>query len=271
MRFPLACALFLAACAPALPPEVTGLVGQALELAVQHDASPESTAGTIGGPRELLSTSDLSHGVVFERGEHELVLETFALDPRTGSFEHSRARIAAGAAIEAVAARKPWELFVATRADDGELAIQRILVSPTQSNGDEARCARTTLFRTREIDGARFLACDPDGRYLLVLARDGELLLQVPTERGAPGYLVLGVDRLPALRTACGLFCGRHVRNGVVWSFEACGEDGLDRAVLVDRDADGGFDEVVSLGAREWAESEYQGSSWTEQRFVAAR
>ncbi|MBI5362230.1 MAG: hypothetical protein HZA53_03560 [Planctomycetes bacterium] len=269
----LAALLLLAACAPTVPPQVSEFVDQAIERATQQDFTPESGAGAAGGVRELFHADDVAQGVQFERGDHEFVLETLALDARTGRYERSRARIAADGAIEAVAARRAWELFVATRAEDGEVAIHCVRVLPKLATDEDtpARCARAALLRTRELDGVRLLACDPEGRYLLALGGDGERLLQIPIQRGATGYFALGADRLPTLRTACGLFFGKHVQRGVVWAFESCGEQGLDRAVLVDRDEEGSFDEVLNLDAREWAESAYQGSTWTEQSFVAAR
>jgi hypothetical protein len=283
------------ACAPAAPSKVSSLIDQAIDLARRETAVTETAGTEQGGSRELVHTAGVTQAVAFVPGARELVLETWTRREGTPEFEHVRSRLLADGAIEAVAARAPWELYVALRADSGEVVLQRWLVRPRKGASDDEPTAsaerrdgtqaagerlepeeavtsvRATLLRTRDLGGVRILACDPDGRYLLALDRAGERVLQVPSQRGAAGYAIFEADRLPALRTACGLFFGRHVRQGAVWAFESSGENGLERAVFVDRDEDGTFDEIVDLDTAAWAQSGFQGEVWTEQRFVAAR
>ncbi|MBK7878387.1 MAG: hypothetical protein IPJ77_22255 [Planctomycetes bacterium] len=273
-------ALAVAACSPAAPTPVSNLLEGAIELA-QRD-STEARAPAAGGYRELVQSGGLVQGVDFAPGERGLVYETWV--KRGERMERDALELSSIAPIEAVAACAPWELYVALREEDGTVVVQRWLVRPParsegasaaerarEANDAAATVVRSTLARTGDLAGVRVLACDPEGRYLLALDRAGERVLQFSTLRGAQGYASFEAERLPALRTACGLFRGRHVQHGTVWAFEASSEHGVERALFVDRDEDGAFDEVSNLDASAWAASEYAGAAWSEHRFVPAR
>jgi hypothetical protein len=178
----------------------------------------------------------------------------------------------AGFAIAAVAAREAFDLVVAGVETDGAVVVERWRVDPRGArSGAEPTRVRTTLLRTRQIGDVRALVVDPDGRWVLVLAGDGERLLQVPLQTQGRVLALFEAEVLPALRTACGTFVGEHVGGSRVVAFESPGGDGVERAVLVDRDRDGHFDEVLGGDADAWAAAGFAGSVWTEQRFVALR
>jgi hypothetical protein len=174
--------LALAACRPASL-EVTGIVEQALEVARQEALEPLGGHAVLGAYRELVHDGDLAQGAELARGEERLTLVTLERVPGTERFERTSAVLEAGFAIAAVAAREAFDLVVAGVETDGAVVVERWRVDPRGArSGAEPTRVRTTLLRTRQIGDVRALVVDPDGRWVLVLAGDGERLLQVPLQ-----------------------------------------------------------------------------------------
>lgn len=265
--------LALAACGPVASKPVAGLVEGAFELAQREVGSGAVDAAPRGGAREIVRTDDVTQSARFEADARELVLESWTRVD--GAYQRIARRLEFASPIEAVAASRPWELVVALREQDGAIVLQRWFVrAPSLGSTDDVEDAvavHSTLLRTYELSGVRLLACDPDGRYVLALDRAGERVFQCSLNPRSTWNARFEAERLPALRSACGLFFGRHIRNGTVWAFEASGSEGVARAALVDRDGDGVIDELVDYDAEEWAASEFGDAAWAEERFVAAR
>jgi hypothetical protein len=206
-----------------------------------------------------------SLGVELEPGSSQLVLVLHERAPDAG-YAALRSTLTAGFALDAVAARRADELFVAGLTADGRTRIERWTLAP---NG--AVVLRALLLDDPELGGLRLLVCDPERRFLLALSRSGEALAQVPIDdRSAPAAR-FGARQLPALRGARAVFIGEHLLDGRVFAFEAPGESGLERALLVDHDGDGWFDRIEQLGPRAWIEAGYAGAAWLDEELITAQ
>lgn len=245
-------------------------VDQALEAARVETFDAPAAALSARGPRVLVREQERCQSVEFVRGAESLVLVTYATrqgparsDADANGPDAARVELDAGFALEAVAARRGDELFVAGRTRDGSTRIERWLVDAG------AIAARETLFDDRTFGGVRLLACDLDGRCVLALADSGAELVQVPLDGLPPTRH--GAARSPALRDANSLFCAEHVDGELVFAFESTGDAARQRAVFVDRDADGAFDDVRDVDARGWSELGYDGAVWLRETLVTAR
>lgn len=278
------------ACAP--DASVPELVERAVVAAQPQPAVDARRAGY----RELVHGRAMAQGVELAAGESSLELVTLERAETSDDYERSEIALDAGFAIRSVASRQAWELLVAGVASNGETVIERWRIQPPHGartlQGGAARVeglasgafipvaararttprvARTTLLRTRELGGTRLLLADPDGRFVLALAADGEVLVQVATDGESTTLARFAADGLPALRTACTAFAGEHFRDGRVFAFEAPSENGIERALLVDRDADGWFEDVRACDAECWSESGLASTSWLWSTSTSAR
>lgn len=258
-------ALGAGACAPAGRGDVHELVGHVLveqALDVARIETIDAPAAALGASRErvLVREPGRCQGVEFARGAQALVLVTYAAGPDAAEV---RTELDAGFALDAVAARRGDELFVAGRSRDGRTRIERWTV------GDGTVAARETLFDDISFGGVRLLACDLDGRCVIALAESGAELVQVPLDGLPPSRYPAA--RAPALRDANAVFCAEHVGGERVFAFEAAGNAARQRAVFVDRDADGSFDDVFEVDARGWSELGYDGAVWLREQLVTAR
>lgn len=245
-------------------------VGQALEAARIETCDAPAAALSVNGPRVLVREPERCQSVEFVRGAESLAFVTYATRIGADANGHDangpeevRVELAAGFALDAVAARRGDELFVAGRTHDGSTRIERWVVD------SGTIVARETLFDDLSFGGVRLLACDLDGHGVLALAESGAELVQVPLDGLPPTRY--GAARSPALRDANVLFCAEHVDGERVFAFETTGDAARQRAVFVDRDADGAFDDVRDVDARGWSELGYDGAVWLRETLVTAR
>ena len=110
------------ACAPASRVNVPELARQALDAARIETFDAPAAALSASGPRVLVRDAEVCQSVEFARGAERLVLVTYAARPGDGEL---RAELDAGFALDAVAAKRGDELFVAGRTRDGRTRIER--------------------------------------------------------------------------------------------------------------------------------------------------
>lgn len=255
----------LAACAPVNRGDVTELARQALDAARIETFDAPAAALAASGSRVLVRAEGRCHSVDFAHAGRTLVLVTYAAAPA----HELRVEFDAGFAIESVAARQLNELFVAGTTDDGYTRIERWTLRVDRDGAADAIASRAALFDDLTLGGVRLLACDPRGRFVLALARSGDELVQVSLDGLPPARH--SAERTPALRDANALFCGEHVSGERVFAFESARGPTRDRAVFVDRDDDGWFDDVHDVDARGWSELGYDGAVWLDETLVTAR
>lgn len=122
----------------------------------------------------------------------------------------------------------------------------------------------TPLFRGPLGDGLHDVGFDHQGRYLLLLVRQGEsvALQRLENRPGARPEKVLDSGRLPELAAMRHVQQLRHVRLGITWQMLDSPLEEL-RILLVDGDDDGRLDDapivadaarMAELGLEDWAD-----------------
>lgn len=281
--------VLLAACGPISNTPVQDIVSEALQRVERDPASRAEAARTAAPYREILRSDRLTLGVELDPGAssfrllaHERNGEGRELRTRAWTFD-------AGHAVDAVGATSGWELLVAGSDASGQDVLERWRVQAWTAGSSSSKSAddappvttRDVLARGFNLGGTRMIVPLTPAKSALLLARNGEALIEIPLEVGAAPTRRFEALDFPALRNACSAFLGEHLDQGRVITFDAPADrsaldtpnsaGGIDRAIFVDRDKDGLIDDAIACTSEEWSKGPFQGSVWLSTARVEAR
>jgi hypothetical protein len=168
----------------------------------------------------------------------------------------------AGAPTAALAPAAPV-VGVAVAVPALQLGVQGGTPIPPAQRGAGPQPSRTEVYRGPSLGQDLEVEVDPNGRYALVLSRDGGALYRIVLAEGASADLILDSQSAPSLARVFGLDFYRHALLGQQVGGRIKGGAPLSRIVLGDLDNDGVFESVEELTLQE---CEYLGlpQAWVE-------
>lgn len=127
---------------------------------------------------------------------------------------------------------------------------------PERSSRVVMKCR--TVYRGTELGPLAGVGADPDGRFLLVAARNPARVLQLFPDGSS--HVLFRATRIPHLEQVDMLTPAQHRTLGRVWMLEG----GLEWTLLIDADNDGTFETFDTLSAAEWSARHGASGDWVD-------